>query len=488
MYNRKLHFHFVGIGGSGMSGLAEVLHNSGFIVSGSDIRDSRLCNRLRDLGVNVQIGHRAENLNPAVSLVVYSSAVASENPEVMEAVRRGLPVVRRAEVLAELMRLKFGVAVAGSHGKTTTTSMIAGVLEHGGLDPTVIIGGQVKSSSDLSSLSQSANSSGENDTGGRVGKGEYLVAETDESDRSFLLLKPTIAVVTNIDNEHMSAYSSVQDLEGAFEQFVDSVPFYGLRVLCIDDPVLRGFNQNSKGRVVSYGISADATYRAEGFTHHRDRTSFKVLGSGKLLGEVALPALGTHLAVNSLAAVAVGLEFGIPMPIIVEALEQFRGVRRRLEVLGEFAGVTVINDYAHHPTEITASLRAIRNGWPEARVIAVFQPHRYSRTLQCFAQFVDAFTVCERLILTDIYSAGELPLEAISTEKLFEAISHPDKTHLDSFDRVKDQLLAECSPGDVIVFMGAGSIGQFANEFPRNLPPSKANGGYLPYSSQVPAR
>ncbi len=449
MYNPKLHFHFVGIGGAGMSGIAEILLSLGFRVSGSDLRLGDVCARLSKLGAKIQRGHAAANLPEDCSLVVYSSAVRHDNPEIVEAQQRGLPVVRRAEVLAELMRLKYGVGVAGSHGKTTTTSMTAAVLEEGGLDPTVIIGGQLKAK----------------ESGSRLGKSDYLVAETDESDRSFLLMKPTIAVVTNIDAEHMCAYSSLADLEESFARFVSAVPFYGLAVLCCDDHKVRALAQQYAGRKLQYGFSLDADLRADEITFHKGRTCYRVLFQGKPLCRIALPLPGRHLVLNSLGAIAVGLEFGIPVNRIVDALENFSGVHRRLEQLGEAQGVTVFSDYAHHPTEVKASLRALREGWGEGlrKLHVVFEPHRYSRVKDCFVEFLDAFQDCDRLILTDIYSASETPIEGISAAALAEAIHRPKALHVPDWDCIIPTLFEDLQSGDLVVCMGAGSIGAFAH-------------------------
>lgn len=445
MYNPKLHFHFTGIGGSGMSGLAEILLNLSFRVSGSDIKNSSTCERLSRLGAQISIGHAAANLSETTSLLVYSSAVALDNPELLEARRRNLPVIRRAEVLAELMRLKYGVAVAGSHGKTTTTSMIAAVMEHGGLDPTVVIGGQVKAI----------------ESGGKLGRGDYLVAETDESDRSFLLLKPTIAVVTNIDAEHLNAYASATELEESFEQFVQMVPFYGLAVLCEDDPKVRAFSKRYSRRKVSYGLSSDATLQARNIVCKKFVTSYDVYrGSEKIL-HIDLPMLGVHIAVNSLAAVAVGLEFGLSPAVISEALCSFSGVKRRLEVVGEARGITVMNDYGHHPTEVMATLAAVKSGFGTdlGTLHVVFQPHRYTRTRDCMKEFVGAFTHCDNLLLTDIYAASEAPIIGIDSAVLCEAIDHPRKRCIGDLDDCIPVLMAEAQAGDVILCLGAGSIG-----------------------------
>jgi UDP-N-acetylmuramate--alanine ligase len=451
MYNPSLRFHFTGIGGSGMSGLAEILLNLGFKVSGSDQKLSSTTERLRALGAEVHAGHAAEHVPAEATLLVYSSAIEPTNPEVIEATRRGLPIVRRAEVLAELMRLKYGVGVAGSHGKTTTTSMTAAILERGGLDPTVVIGGQVKAMG----------------SGGKLGRSDYLVAETDESDRSFLLLRPTVAVVTNIDAEHLSAYASLTELEESFHQFVRSVPFYGLAVLCADDPRVRDLAERYRGRKVTYGVSPDAQIRAVDIVPHRAGTSFVVERDGVGLCRVQLPMLGRHIVVNSLAAIAVALEFGIAPSVIAAALGDFSGVKRRLENLGEFQGVTVINDYGHHPTEVKATIQALRAGWGKelGRLHVVFQPHRYTRTRDCFALFLDAFTDADNLTVTDIYGASESPLEGISGETLASAISKPGARYIGALEEAGATVRGEVLPGDVVLFLGAGSIGAYAERF-----------------------
>ncbi len=433
-----------------MSGIAEILITLGFRVSGSDAKESDVTARLRGLGAEVFLGHKAAHLPASASLVVFSSAVAPSNPEIMEANARGLPIVRRAEVLAELMRLKFGVGVAGSHGKTTTTSMCGAVLEAADLDPTVVIGGQIKALG----------------TGGRLGRGEYLVAEADESDRSFLLLKPTVAVVTNIDNEHMNAYRSQQDLHGSFEEFVGAVPFYGLAVLCIDDPVVLAIAQRCKRRVVRYGFSAGADITATDVVGTDKGMAFNVIRKGESLGRFVLPMLGRHLVLNSLAAIAVGLEFGVPVESIRGALSSFGGVKRRLEVIGTERGVTVMNDYGHHPTEIRATLTAIKEclGSTMSRFTVVFQPHRYSRTKLCWEDFCSSFGSCDRLLVTDIYSAGEEPIVGVSSSMLCDAISHKSKLAVATIDEVPALLVRDIQDGEVVLCLGAGSIGNLPEQ------------------------
>ena len=428
-----------------MSGIAEILINHGFKVSGSDQKLNQACQRLIEQGATIYSGHAKENLPKDASLLVYSSAVSKNNPEIQEAIARGIPVVRRAEVLAELMRLKYGVAVAGSHGKTSTTSMIAAVLEHGKFDPTVIIGGQVKSHS----------------TGGKLGKGDFLVAESDESDRSFLLLRPTIAVVTNIDNEHMTAYQSLSELEQSFESFVRSVPFYGLAVLCVDDARVRDLAARYNGRKVTYGISPEASIQAHNIKADKQIMSFQVYQSGEFLFEVNLPMPGRHMVVNSLAAVAIGLELNIPKEIIAEALNTFGGVKRRLEIIGESNGITVINDYGHHPAEIRATLAAIKNGWASemGKLHVIFQPHRYTRTRDCFVDFIDCFRDCDNLVISEIYSAGEDSISGVSGEILCEAISHPSKQYVERLEDIVPGLVKNISKGDIVICLGAGSVG-----------------------------
>ncbi len=451
MYNPRLHFHFIGIGGSGMSGLAEILLTSGFQVSGSDLKASDVSRRLEKLGAKVNFGHAATNLPASASLVVYSSAIVSSNPEIREAKRRKIPVVRRAEVLAELMRLKYGVGVAGSHGKTTTTSMCGVILDAAHLDPTVVIGGQVKSLG----------------TGGRLGKGDYLVAETDESDRSFLLLKPTVAVVTNIDDEHMNAYRSRQDLEDSFRKFVESVPFYGLAILCVDDPTVRQLASECKRRILTYGFSADADLTAVNVTGNREGMEFGVVYRGAHLGQFKLPMLGRHLVQNCLGAIGVALEFGVSVEVIRKALASFGGVKRRLEIVGESAGVTVMTDYGHHPTEIRATLKACREclGDSVSEIVVLFQPHRYTRTKLCWQEYLTSFRDADRVILTDIYAASENPMEGVSGEILSKSLDHDNVRFIANIEDAPGEIAPTLEPGTLLVCLGAGSVGQMPERF-----------------------
>lgn len=441
-----------------MSGLAEILVGLGFVVSGSDLKDSSVCERLRSLGVKIEIGHSRENLPHDASLLVYSSAVSQTNPEVMEARERGLPLVARAEVLAELMRLKFGISVAGSHGKTTSTSFIASALELAGLDPTVIIGGRVKSLS----------------SGGKLGKGEFLVAESDESDRSFLLLKPSIAVLTNIDAEHLGAYKSFDELVESFATFVNSVPFYGLSIFCCDDVRVRELYEQSRKRKVCFGLNRFkcATtseerlpdFFADNIEIERHFSCYDLIVRGRFVQRVTLKIPGRHFVSNSLAAFAVAEEIGVPLEVVAQALEQFRGVARRLEVLLERQDVAVITDYGHHPSEISATLKAIRDGWHSEgkRVVAVFQPHRYTRTRDCLNDFAGCFKDADCLILTPIYSAGETEIPGISSGSIGAVVGHSNFILVDELEAVGEVVKKELKSGDIVVFLGAGSIDQIA--------------------------
>jgi UDP-N-acetylmuramate--alanine ligase len=447
MYDTSLSFHFVGIGGSGMSGIAEVLLNCGFGISGSDLVFSEPCRRLQSLGANIQVGHLAENVPTDASLLVYSSAVRPENPEVQEARRRGIPVVPRAEVLAELMRLKFGIGVAGAHGKTTTTSMIGTMLEHAGLDPTVIIGGVIKSMC----------------TGGKLGQGQFLVAETDESDRSFLRLKPSVAIITNIDSEHMEAYESMQDLIDSFEEYANSIPFYGLAIFCMDDERVANIASSYAKRKVTYGIHAPADIQAERITPEKFSVRYDLIIHGKNVGVVHLPVPGRHAVQNSLAAVAVGLELKLKSEQIIAALEKFEGVERRFDIV-RTAEPTVINDYGHHPTEIRSVISAIREGWKieDRKIHVVFQPHRYTRTRDCFGEFLTAFDGADSVLIAPIYAASENPIPGITSEALTKALSHPNARCFADFDQMEQALFADVKPDDIVLCLGAGTIGGFS--------------------------
>jgi UDP-N-acetylmuramate--alanine ligase len=444
MLQKKHKIHFVGIGGIGMSGIAEVLLNQGYTVSGSDLHDSEATARLRSLGARVFIGHQEENLaaNPAV--VVVSTAVKYSNPEVLEARRRQIPVIPRAEMLAELMRTKYGVAVAGSHGKTTTTSMIAHVLSAAGRDPTMVIGGRVRSLG----------------TNAKMGQGEFLVAEADESDGSFLFLTPTIAVVTNIDREHMDFHQTMERLNESFLQFVNRIPFYGLAVLCVDNVNVQSLVPRVRKRCATYGLSADADFSAQDIKMSGAGVEFGVTYLGRSLGRLALRLLGRLSATNALAVVAVAQELEIPFARVAEALAGFTGIHRRFELKGEPKGVMVIDDYGHHPAEVRATVGAIRDSWKRPLTV-IFQPHRFSRTQDLFDEFVSAFDGADRLILTDIYGAGEDPIAGVSSETLYQAIKkqgHLEVEHIAAKDQIVVQLAPSLKPGDVVLTLGAGDI------------------------------
>ncbi|MDD2365574.1 MAG: UDP-N-acetylmuramate--L-alanine ligase [Desulfuromonadaceae bacterium] len=446
MYGKIDKIHFVGIGGIGMSGIAEVLINLKYKVSGSDLRSSDTTERLAELGAEIGIGHKAENLKD-VDVVVISSAVHDDNPEVVEAKRLHIPVIPRAEMLAELMRMKYGIAIAGTHGKTTTTSMTASILGHAGIDPTIVIGGKL-------------NAIG---TNARLGQGKFLLAEADESDGSFLLLSPTIAVVTNIDADHLDHYSGIEEIKETFVKFINKVPFYGLSILCLDDKNICEILPQVNKRYTTYGLSAQADIRATHIRHDGFNTSFVAHFKGYRLGEITFPMPGPHNVLNAMACIAIALELDIPFSDIQEGFASFSGVGRRFTVKGEPGGVMVVDDYGHHPAEIKATLAAARQGWPERRIVAAFQPHRYSRTHELFNEFVTAFYDADVLILTDVYSAGEKPIEGASSERLAEEIirhGQKDVTYIANRERLPEHLAEIVRGGDIVITLGAGNIWQ----------------------------
>ena len=446
MYKKKTkHIHFVGIGGIGMSGIAEVLLNLGYRVSGSDLRESDITRRLSKMGGGIFRGHKAEWIEGA-DVVVTSTAVSRDNPEVTFAHEQHIPVIPRAEMLAELMRLKkFGIAIAGSHGKTSTTSMVGWVLAQAGLDPTVIIGGRV-------------NAFG---TNAKLGEGEFLVAEADESDGSFLRLSPVIEVVTNIDLEHLDYYRDLDEIKETFLKFIGKIPFYGAAIVCIDDPNVAEILQHIDKRIITYGLTAQAEVHAKGIESAGFKSSFDVYREDELLGRMTISQPGMHSVYNSLAAVCVGLELDISFQQIAEAMASFTGVHRRVEIKGEKQGVTVVDDYGHHPTEVRATLAAMRSAWPERRLVVLFQPHRYSRTQGLFKEFCTAFHEAEVLVMTDIYAASEEPIEGITGETLLEGTRQHGQRQTHFVPKVED-LPAEVIPllkkGDVLLTLGAGNI------------------------------
>ena len=435
--------HFVGIGGSGMSGIAEVLHNMGFEVSGSDIARKSTTERLEGLGVKVFYGHSPENVRGA-QLVVVSSAVSEDNPEVQEARRLGIPVIPRAEMLAELMRVKFSIAVSGAHGKTTTTSMIAEVLAKAGLDPTVVIGGRLKGVG----------------SGARMGQSEYLVAEADESDKSFLKLLPTIAVITNIDREHLDTYGSLLALKQAFADFASRVPFYGAAVVCLDDPNVQEILPEVRRRTVTYGLSRQADFSAREVRLEGLGSRFSVYRGERKLAEVRLRVPGRHNVLNALAAFAVSQELEIDPQVASEALGEFTGVERRFEVKGEREGVVVVDDYGHHPTEIAATLEAARSWW-SGRIVVVFQPHRYTRTRDLWREFGPVFHQADVLLVLPIYPAGEKPIPGVSAELILEAVrssGHRSAKLVGSKEEALEELKKVLRPGDMLLTLGAGDV------------------------------
>ena len=434
-----------------MSGIAEVLLNLGYKVSGSDLKSSPVTERLASLGAVIFVGHKPENV-AAAEVVVTSSAVRPDNPEVQEAHELRVPVIPRAEMLSELMRLKYGIAAAGMHGKTTTTSMIAAILAAGGLDPTVVVGGRV-------------DAMGSN---ARLGKSQYLVAEADESDRSFLKLSPILAVVTNIDREHMDCYRNMRDVKNAFLEFMDRVPFYGMVVACNDDPLLRKILPQVQRRIVTYGTRRASDFRITPGKvslpagDHEPLSRFKVHFGNRELGEFTLHVPGLHNVLNATAAIAVGIGLDISVDEIRSALEQYRGVDRRFQVKGQAGGITVVDDYGHHPTEIKATLAAARQCGYQ-RIHVVFQPHRYSRTRDLMEQFATAFANADSLFVLDIYAASEHPVEGVTAEHLVEEIrraGHATARYVSSFDEAAEMAIASAKEGDLVLTLGAGSVYQ----------------------------
>lgn len=447
MYKRYQRIHFVGIGGIGMSGIAELLINLGYEVSGSDLRETDITRRLAQLGAKISIGHNADCIQ-GTDVVVVSSAVSEDNPEVRAArTLSKIPVIRRAEMLAELMRLKYSVLIAGAHGKTTTTSMVATVLARGGLDPTVVIGGKL-------------NAWG---TNAKLGHGDFMVAEADESDGTFLLLSPTIAVVTNIDMEHLDFYRGIDHIRQTFLEFINKIPFYGQAVLCLEDENIQEILPLVGKRFVTYGFSPQADFQARevrtnGFSNH-----YRAFYRGEELGEIEIPLPGRHNVLNSLAAVAVAKELEVGWANVQAGLSDMTGVHRRFQVKGEAGGVLVLDDYGHHPTEIRAVLETLASCFPNRRRIVVFQPHRYTRTQGLMDQFTRCFYQSDVLLVTEIYAASEPPIPGITGKRLTEEIAahgHHELYFCDTLENVLDQLLQSVAPGDVVITLGAGNIWQ----------------------------
>jgi UDP-N-acetylmuramate--alanine ligase len=451
MYRKAQKVHFVGIGGIGMSGIAELLVNLGHQVSGSDLRESANTRRLSEMGATIYVGHHPDQVEDA-EVVVYSSAVTPDNPEVAAAKERHVPVIRRAEMLAELMRLKYGVAVAGSHGKTTTTSLVSAVLQAGGLDPTVVIGGRLRTLG----------------TNVRLGQGEWLVAEADESDGSFLHLSPVLVVVTNVDAEHLDHYGSFERIKDTFAEFINQVPFYGAAVVCLDDPPLQGLLPRIEKRVITYGLSAQADIRATDVKAKGMQTTFTVWHGEDRLGEMTIGFAGRHYVLNSLAAVAVAVELGVDFSAYAHEFTEPWSVGRRFEVKGERAGVIVMDDYAHHPTEILATLDGVRQSFSERRVVVAFQPHRYTRTRDLIEKFATAFYGADVVLVSDIYPAGEKPIPGVTAEGLAReagAHGHKDVSYVGDLEAAFRRLREVVRPGDVVVTMGAGDVWRLGPRF-----------------------
>ena len=442
-YNKLKHIHMVGIGGTGMSGIAEVLLNLGYKVSGSDISQNQSTRRLSQLGATVSLGHKAGNIEET-DVVVTSSAVKEDNVEVQEARHQKIPVIPRAEMLAELMRMKNGIAIAGSHGKTSTTSMVAQVLEKGGLDPTIIVGGR------LNTLGAHA----------KLGAGDFIVAEADESDRSFLYLSPFMAVLTNLDEEHLDQYETIDDIKKTFVNFANKVPFYCPIVLCLDDPNLQSLIPGLERKIITYGFSAQADVFARDQEFEKFSSISTLYYKGEKLGKLKLNVPGVHNIYNAMAAVAVGIDLNIPILTILKALEGYSGIGRRFELKEKINNIMIIEDYAHHPTEIATTLDAAKRGWMR-RIVAVFQPHRYSRLSALMKEFATSFNQADVLIMTEIFAAGETPIEGISGRVLFEEIKqfgHKSVYYEPDFKKVPALTAKLVLPKDMIIIMGAGSI------------------------------
>jgi UDP-N-acetylmuramate--alanine ligase len=453
MIKKYYKVHFVGIGGIGMSGIAEVLLNLGYTVSGSDIKDSDIIQKLSSLGAKINIGHNKLNVSD-VDVVVTSSAIPSSNPEVVYAKKKNIPVIQRAEILAELMRLKYGIAIAGSHGKTTTTSMIALVFSEAGLDPTAVIGGK------LNVFNSNA----------KLGKGDYLIAEADESDGSFLHLTPTVAIVTNIDDDHLDFHRNMENLKNVFINFINKVPFYGFSVLCIDDPNIRSILSSINKKYITYGLKRRGDVEVRDLSLGDFNSSFYVKYKNKNVDKFILNIPGIHNVLNSLAVIGASLELGISTDKIKNGLKKFTGVHRRFEKIGEVNGILIIDDYGHHPTEIAATLKSARNlGFK--RTIAVFQPHRYTRTKLLHKKFGKSFKGIDIVVVTDIYPAGEKPLPNVSSKLIVDSIKNYNKRviYIKNKEDIPSYLISICKKGDLVIILGAGDIRKVGEDFYKKL-------------------
>ena len=455
MFGRMRKIHFVGIGGIGMSGIAELLSNQGFIISGSDLRESSVTEHLRTKNIRINIGHDPQNIWDA-DVVVKSSAVSDDNPEIASAINRKIPVIRRAEMLAEIMRMSYGVCIAGTHGKTSTTSMVGTVFEAARLDPTVIVGGIVKNY-------------GSNNL---LGSGKYIIAEADEFDRSFLSLYPCIAGITNIDADHLDCYKDIDNIKSAFTEFANKVPFFGSVICCLDDKGVQSVIPDIKKNIFTYGFSAQAALRAINIEMSNFETSYTAILDNQELGQIHLKVPGKHNVLNSLLAVSVGLELQIPFSAIQKGLAGYNGVFRRFEYKGSVNSITLYDDYCHHPTEIIATLNAIKEN-TDKRIVAVFQPHLYSRTRDFYDEFGRSFFQSDILLVTPIFPAREKPIPGISGKMIADAAiqsGHRHVHYIESNDEIVKSMKSHCQPGDIIVTMGAGNIYQYGEEFLRNVP------------------
>lgn len=457
VFGRTKHIHMVGIGGIGMSGMAEILIQRGYKVTGSDGASNETTERLKELGATIYQGHAPENIEGA-DVVVYTSAVkATENEETKAALENRIPTIKRAEMLAELMKMKFGIGVAGTHGKTTTTTMIGHVTQDGNYDPTIMVGGKVHSFDKTNAV---------------VGKGDVIVVEADEFDRTFLRLTPSIAIITNIEAEHLDIYDDLEDVKGAFIDYANKVPFYGAVIVCLDDPNVRSILPDLERRIISYGLSPQAQVRAVDIKMNQFTSTFTVMNDDQKLGVITLKAPGDHNVKNALAAVATGIELNIDFKLIKKGLERYQGVFRRFQKKVEEQGVMVIDDYAHHPTEVAATLNAARKGWPDRRIVAVFQPHLYSRTQDLYKEFGLSFSDAEVLLITDVYPSREKPIEGV-TGKLIsdtaEQYGHKNVIYVEDKADVTDTLKEISKAGDIIITMGAGDIYKYGEEFAKEL-------------------
>ena len=457
VFGRTKHIHMVGIGGIGMSGMAEILIQRGYKVTGSDGASNETTDRLKELGATIYQGHAPENIEGA-DVVVYTSAVkATENKETKAALENRIPTIKRAEMLAELMKMKFGIGVAGTHGKTTTTTMIGHVTQDGNYDPTIMVGGKVHSFDKTNAV---------------VGKGDVIVVEADEFDRTFLRLTPSIAIITNIEAEHLDIYDDLEDVKGAFIDYANKVPFYGAVIVCLDDPNVRSILPDLERRIISYGLSPQAQVRAVDIQMNQFTSTFTVMNDDQKLGVITLKAPGDHNVKNALAAVATGIELNIDFKLIKKGLERYQGVFRRFQKKAEEQGVMVIDDYAHHPTEVAATLNAARKGWPDRRIVAVFQPHLYSRTQDLYKEFGLSFSDAEVLLITDVYPSREKPIEGV-TGKLIsdtaEQYGHKNVIYVEDKADVTETLKEISKAGDIIITMGAGDIYKYGEEFVNEL-------------------